>query len=87
MEVLALVAAEGDGDVVLCAYGPGQRVEVGGRSGDLEGVWVVALCPGYPAVALLPPHAHLVGLGLQVVVLRSCQEVERANLEQEQMTH
>ena len=75
--MLALVAAQGDAHVVLrAAGGPSERVVVADGAGDLEGVRVVALCPGYPAVAPLPPHTRLVVLSLQVVVLRARQEVE-----------
>ena len=75
--MLALVAAQGDGHIVLGAAGlAGQGVEVSGGSRDLERVRVITLGPGYPAVALLPPHAGLVALGLQVVVRVGGQEVE-----------
>ena len=79
--MLALVAARGDGHMVLVAAGrASQGVVVPNWSAHLEGVWVIALCPGYPAVSPLPPHTGLVALGLQVVVGVGCQEIKGANL-------
>ena len=67
--MLALVAAQGDGHIVLgAAVLASQGVVVPNSSSHLEGLWIVASGPGYPAVSLLPPHAGLVALGLQVVV-------------------
>ena len=75
--MLALVAAHGDGHIVLGAAGlAGHGVEVTSESRDLERVRVITLGPGYPAVAPLPPHAGLVALGLQVVIRVGGQEVE-----------
>ena len=73
VEVLALVAAQGDGHIVLVAARlASQGVVVPKWSSHLEGVWIIARGPGYPAVSLLPPHADLVALGLQVVVGVGC---------------
>lgn len=71
--MLALVAAQGDGHIVLSAARlASQRVVVPNWSSHLEGVWIIALGPGYPAVSLLPPYAGLVALRLQVVVGLGC---------------
>ena len=71
--MLTLVAALGDGHIVLVAASRArQGVVIPKWSAHLEGVWVIALGPGYPAVSLLPPHTDLVALGLQVVVGVCC---------------